>query len=159
MRQNQQTQQFRPRTDVDLALERRGTMGDITEADRAAFIRVAEMLGCHTAAQHILDDRRRRNLVHAAPVAAPRPGPKPKPTPARPPLLRVLVADGEVEGEVDDRASFYLRMALLADEALSAPWAGVSERVESAALARDLRAAAYEHLAARDEEPSPPSAA
>lgn len=147
------------RNDVDRALERRGKMSDITAVDRAAIVRTAELLGCDIAVEHILADAHRRRLVVAAPDPAPRPGPKPKPTPARPPLLRLLVTDGEVEREVDDRASFYLRMALLAEEALDAGWADVSERVDWAESARGLRAAAFEHLAGPPEQPQPPSAA
>jgi hypothetical protein len=78
-----------PRTDTDLDLERRGTMRDLTPEQRAAFIYVAEELGCHTAAQHIRDDNRRRERVQAAPDPAPRPGPRPKASPATPPLLRL----------------------------------------------------------------------
>lgn len=89
------------RTDTDLALERRGRMSDLTIEDRVAFIQVAELLGCHIAAQHILDDARRRSVVHAAPDPAPRPGPKPHATPATPPILRQVNGSSH-EADADD---------------------------------------------------------
>jgi hypothetical protein len=89
------------RSDVDLALERRGTMSDLAMDDRAAIVRVAELLGCPTAAAHIRDDARRRSLVHVAPDPAPRPGPRPQLTPPRTPLLR-LHAGGAALEDADD---------------------------------------------------------
>ncbi len=116
-------------------------MADLTEADRAAFIVVAELLGCHTAAQHIRDDRRRRGLVQAAPAPAPRPGPKPKLTPPRQPAMNLIQGGGE-DAVVASRSTFSLRMARLADEAVRSDWASVSEKIAWAETARSLRLAA-----------------
>lgn len=84
------------RTDTDLELERRGKMSDLTAEERSAFILVAERLGCHTAAQHIRDDQRRRDRVHAAPAPTPLPGPKPKRTPPKPGVMNLVQGGGEL---------------------------------------------------------------
>ena len=105
------------RTDTDLELERRGKMSDLTAEERSAFILVAERLGCTTAAQHIRDDQRRRDRVHAAPAPAPRPGPKPRITPPTPPLMWVLppapaVEDDRVLGEIREQFADHAQAAV-----------------------------------------------
>lgn len=134
---HQQTSRNPGRTDTDLELERRGKMSDLTDQERAAFVLVAERLGCRVAAQHIRDDQRRRERVRAAPAPAPRPGPKPKPTPARGPMLMVVPQSPALP--TDHRESFCLRVAALADEAVGSPWASDLERAAWAETARELR--------------------
>jgi hypothetical protein len=89
------------RSDIDTALERRGKMSDINAADRAAIVRTAELMGCHTAVAHILDDAHRRSLIHAAPEPSPRSGPRPKNTAPTSPLLKLHVG-GAQEADADD---------------------------------------------------------
>jgi hypothetical protein len=156
---HEQTSRTQPRTDLDLALERTGTVRGISAEDREAVVRVALIADCPIAADHILADAHRRRLIAAAPEPARRPGPRPRQTAPRPPLLRLIVNSGEVACEVDDRASFYLRMALVAEEVLDADWPEISERADWMRSARDLRSAAFEHLAGPTEPPPSPSAA
>jgi hypothetical protein len=129
-----------PRTDIDLALERTGSMRSLSAQDRAAFIRVADLLGCHTAAQHIRDDERRRERVTAAPEPAPRPGPKPQLTPARAPMLMV-VPETQVgpAAEPDDERAWWEDARRIAERhhnsELSSPTRGLLDAVRRAATA------------------------
>ncbi len=137
MRQN--TSRNPGRTQTDLDLERWGTMSNLPPEGRAAFLYVAETIGCHTAAQHIRDDRRRRGLVQAAPAPEPRPGPKLKATAPRGPMLMVVPEGPDAGVAPDPDGAWWDDVLRVADRhapgELNSRSRGVLDAVRRAALA------------------------